>query len=161
MNKSKFVSYIIRVLLIIASIAILVMTGIVVANVIGRIFFHSPIMGTVEIAGLMGVIIAAIAVGYSQRENANVIVEIVANKFPPRMRAIVDVITFFLGLLALAVLTWAVLTDATSAFRDRELTGTLKLVEYPFKYIWGTGLLILCLFLCQFVIESIKRCFRK
>jgi TRAP-type C4-dicarboxylate transport system permease small subunit len=106
--KTKFSQSIIRGLLVIEAVALMAMMGIVVGNVIGRIFFSQPVLGTVELAGLAGVIVVAAAVGFSEREHRNVVVDVVASRFPPRIRAIADAFTLFLSLGAEAFVNWAI-----------------------------------------------------
>jgi len=95
---SKVSHIIIKVLLIIGGIALLVMMAIVVGNSIGRALFRTPIFGTIEIAGLAGVVVVAGAVGFTEREHRNIVVDTAANRMKPNMRALADAFTLFLSL---------------------------------------------------------------
>jgi len=159
--RAKSIQYIIRMLSVIATLALMAMMGTVVGNVIGRIFFKSPILGTVEIAGLAGVILVAIAVGYAEREHRNVVVTVVASRFPPRTRAIADAFTLFLSLGAVAVLSWAILDSAFHAATTGEFTETLAIKTAPFEFAWAIGALILCGFLLQHMIQALIRGIKK
>jgi TRAP-type C4-dicarboxylate transport system permease small subunit len=158
---AKSIQSIIRVLLVIAAVALMTMMGIVVANVIGRIFFKSPVLGTVELAGLAGVVLIAVAVGITEREHRNVIVEVVSRRLPPRTRAIAGAFTLFLSLGAIAFLSWAVFGSALHAATTGEHTETLVIATAPFEFIWAIGALILCLFLLQHMIEAIIKGVKK
>jgi TRAP-type C4-dicarboxylate transport system permease small subunit len=154
---SKLGDVIIKVLLVVASVALMVMMVIVVGNSLGRAFFKTPIFGTIEIAGLAGVIVVAVAVGFAQWEQRNVVVDVVANRFTPRTREIADAFTLFLSLGAVAFMFWAIFNDALNSVAVREIALTTGIPTFPFKLTWAIGVIILCLFLLQHMIETIRK----
>lgn len=160
-SSMKFVRIAIKILHVAAFIALMVMMAIVVANVIGRIFFKSPVMGTLEIAGFAGVIVAAFAIGLAQRENRNVYVDIIASRFPERIRMIIDSLNYLLSLVAVGFICWAVSESAIEAFNQGEYTLTLGIKTYPFRFIWAVGLLLLFFFLTGRLIGLIKGVMKK
>jgi TRAP-type C4-dicarboxylate transport system permease small subunit len=133
------------------------MMVIVVGNSLGRSLFKTPIFGTIEIAGLAGVIVVAVAVGFAEREQSNIVVDVVANRFTPRTRALADAFTLFLSVGAVAFLLWAIFNDALHSLTMREITLTTGVLTTPFKFTWAIGVLILCLFLLQHMIEVFRR----
>jgi TRAP-type C4-dicarboxylate transport system permease small subunit len=147
----------IRVLLVVGAVALMVMMVIVVGNSLGRAFFKTPIFGAIEIAGLAGVVVVAAAVGFAEREQRNVVVDVVANRFPPRTRALADAFTLFLNLGAVAFLLWAIFNDALNSVTTHEITLTTGVFTAPFKFVWAIGVIILCLFLLQHLTEAIRR----
>ena len=156
----RFVRSVFKVMHAAAFIALMAMMAVVVANIIGRIFFKAPVMGTLEIAGFSGVIFVAVAVGFAQRERRNVYVDIVVKHFPTRVRLLVDSFTYLLGLIGVGFLLWAVTESAFEAMFDGEITLMLSVKTYPFRFIWAAGLLVLCGFLLQHLIKFIKECFK-
>jgi TRAP-type C4-dicarboxylate transport system permease small subunit len=154
---SKLSHVITKVLLVIGGIALMVMMAIVVGNSIGRALFRTPIFGTIEIAGLAGVVVVAGAVGFTERERRNIVVDTAANRLKPRMRALVDAFTLFLSLGAVAFLFWTVFNNAIRSLTIREVTLTTGVLIAPFKFIWAIGIIILCLFLLQHMIEAIRK----
>ena len=154
---SKLSHAMIKVLLVVGAVALMVMMTIVVGNSLGRAFFKTPIFGTIEIAGLAGVIVVAAAIGFAEREQKNIVVDVVANRFTPRIRALADVFTLFLSLGAVAFLLWAIFNDALNSLTIRETTLTTGTFTAPFKFTWAIGIIILCLFLLQHMIEAFRR----
>jgi TRAP-type transport system small permease protein len=146
-----------KVLLLVGGVALVVMMVIVVANSMGRALFRIPISGTIEIAGLAGVIVVAVAVGISQRESRNIVVDTVASHLAPRTRAIFDACTLFLSFLAVGFLCWVVFGEAVSAWQLQETTLTTGVSTVPFKFAWAIGILILCMYLIQHVIEAVRK----
>jgi TRAP-type C4-dicarboxylate transport system permease small subunit len=154
---TKFGQVMLRLLLVVGSVAMMVMMAIVVVNSLGRAFFKRPIFGTIEIAGLAGVVVVAVAVGFAERERRNVVVDVVANRFKPRSRALADAFALFLSLGAVAFLLWAVFNDSLYSLAVREVTLTTGISIAPFKFTWAIGLMILWLFLLQHMIEAIRK----
>ena len=109
-------------LLVIGAIPLLIMTAIVVGNSLGRALFRSPISGTIEIAGLAGVIVVAAAVGFTARERGNVAVDVLMGRLKPRVRAVFDTVTFSLSLAAVSFLLYAVILDAFKSLRMDDTT---------------------------------------
>ena len=154
---SKLSHVVIRVFLVVASVALMVMMVIVVGNSVGRALFRKPIFGTIEIAGLAGVVVVAAAVGFAELEQRNVVVDVVANRFKSHTRAIADAFTLFLSLGMVAFMLWAIFNDALNSVAVREITLTTGILTAPFKFIWAIGVIILCLFLLQHMIEAIRK----
>ena len=136
--------------------ALMVMMLTVVANIIGRIFFKSPVMGTLEVAGFCGVVFVSAAIGLAQRERRNIYVDIVVQRFSARWRQISDSFTYFLSLIAVGILCWAITDSAIEALVDNDVTITLSVKTFPFRFIWATGLLILGIFLIKHFIEFLR-----
>jgi TRAP-type C4-dicarboxylate transport system permease small subunit len=136
--------------------ALMVMMLTVVANIIGQIFFKAPIMGTLEIAGFCGVVFVSASVGLAQRERRNIYVDIVVQRFSTGWRRISDSFTYFLSLLAVGILCWAVTDSAIEAFIDDDVTITLSVKTFPFRGIWAIGLLILSILLVKHLFEFLR-----
>ncbi len=154
---SRLSHVVVRVLLVVASVALMIMMVIVAGNSVGRALFRKPIFGTIEIAGLAGVIVVAVAVGFAELEQRNVVVDVVANRFKSRTRAMADAFTLFLSLGAVAFMLWAIFNDALNSAAVGEITLTTGILTAPFKFIWSIGVIILGLFLLKHLIEAIRK----
>lgn len=153
---SKLSHVMMKVLLVVGGFALMVMMTIIVGNSLGRALFRAPILGTIDIAELAGVVVVTVAVGFSEREHRNVVVDVVTNRLTPRTRALVDALTLLLSLGVVAFLFWAMFNDALNALTIREATLTTGIFTAPFKFSWAIGVIILCLFLLQHMIEAIR-----
>jgi TRAP-type C4-dicarboxylate transport system permease small subunit len=154
---SKWIQRLFKVMHLAAFLALMVMMLMVVANIVGRIFFRKPIMGTLEVAGFCGVIVVAFAVAFAQREGRNIYVDLVVQRFSTGLRAIIDSFTYLLSMVAVGIVAWAVFASAVEAYMDQDITLTLSVATYPFRFTWALGLLILFLFLIQHVIGTLRR----
>lgn len=146
----------IKVLLVIGAIALLLMMIDVVGNSLGRALFRTPILGAIEFAGLTGVIVVSVAIGYAERERKNVAVDVITSKLSPRANAIADVVSLFLSFCALGFMLWAILGDAVESFSVQEVTFATSTPIAPFKFTWAAGIFIFCLFLLRNLINAIK-----
>jgi len=147
--------------LVVGGVALMAMMAVIVGNSLGRVFFSTPIRLTIEGAGLAGVILISVAIGFAQRERSNIIVGVVYDRFPQRARIILETFTLFLSLVATICLVWAILKSALKSLRMQELTIASNIPIAPFRVIWAAGALILCLFLAWHLIEDIIKGLKK
>src|SRR5438105_6640123 len=75
-------------------------------DVVGRYFFHAPFAFTVELTQMAMAIVVYFGVGLVTHENAHISADVVTLRLPPRMRALLAVITNLLALGFLAVVVW-------------------------------------------------------
>lgn len=158
---SKLTEALFFVLHIVAFIALMVMMLIVTANIIGRIFLKTPIMGTLEITGFAGVVVVSFAIGFAQRDKRNVYMDILVVRFSPIIRYLVDAVTSILSLIIIGFMFWAVTESAIESFLNEEVTITLSVMTYPYRFAWAAGLLVLCGFLLQNFIRNLFRSIKK
>ena len=161
MNASKLMALLTRVLLITATFAMVVMATIIAMNILGRSLFGRPILGTIDIAGLAGVVFASIAVGYTEWERRNVVMEVIVARFPPRVKAFTDAFGLLLSLGIIGVLTWAMFKEAAYAASFSQTTLVTKLPLAPFKYVWSIGATLLGAILLRNAIVCIVRGFKR
>lgn len=90
----------------IVSPLILVMMFIVIYEIISRFFFNRPTIWVHETSTWLWGIGFLLAGAYAFLENKMVNVEIVRDRFPPRVRAAVDTLSFLSLLLTCGVLIW-------------------------------------------------------
>jgi TRAP-type transport system small permease protein len=151
----------IRVLYAAATVVLMAMTVIIVGNILGRALFNAPIYGTIEIAGLTGAIVVSISVILAERARRNIVVDVVATRFPPRMRAICDGITRLLTAGTLLILFWAMFNFALNSLTGGEYTGTLGISPSPFQFIWAFGLLALFGYVVWHMVEAFRKAGKK
>lgn len=159
--RAKVNRAMIGVLLVVGAVVLMVMMAVIVGNSLGRVFFKTPIFGAIEFAGLAGVILVAVAIGFAERERVNIVVRVVFERFPGQVRIILESITLLLSLGGVAYLFWAILKSALKSLSIHEATITTGVAIPPFKFFWAAGALLLCLFLAQHLIEDIIKQVKK
>lgn len=159
--RSKLGRWTVGVLNVIGAIAMLLMMAIVVSNSLGRVFFHTPVKLTIEGAGLLSVILIAIAIGVAERERINIMVRIIFDRFTGRTRAAVESFTLLLCLGGAAYFFWATFGAFLYSSGIDERTVASRIPLAPFRFVWAAGVLVLCLFLAWHLIEEIIKAVKK
>jgi len=154
---SKYSRLVSAMLLIIGAIPLIIMMVVVTANSLGRAIFRTPITGTIEIAGLAGVIVVAAAVGFTARERANVAVDVLLSQLKPRAKRILDAVTLFLSFAAVCFLLYAIILDALKSFRMEEVTMMMSFPTPLFKLAWAGGVFVLACFLLAHLVTVIRK----
>lgn len=154
--RSKCGQWISKLVIIVASVALLITMVMVVLNVGGRDFFASPILATVEIVGLAGVFLISFALGFTEKERSHIVVRMVVNRLPKRLRLLFSIFTFFLSLGTVALLVWGGFLEAWElAHTPGATTYVLHLDRAPFVFVWVAGCIVFCGFLLNHLIEAL------
>ena len=144
--------WITKVAAALAMVALLVMMVVVVANVIGRGLFSSPLLGTVEIVGLAGVFLISFAIGLTEADRAHVTVMILLNQLSPRLQSFFTLIRFLLCVGITVLLFWAgALQLWESVVRPDMVTPVLRVPKAPFVIVWMCG----CVFLLGYLLKNL------
>ena len=135
-----------RTFMLIAGAFMAAMILVTCANIFLRIVWV-PIKGTFELMGFFGAVATAFVLGYTQLKKAHISVDILVNRFPQRIRTVLDGINYFVCMTFFAVLGWQIFRLATNIWKTGEVTETLRIVYYPFTYGVALGCFLLALVL--------------
>ena len=92
----------VKIMAIIASCFLGAMALLTLGDVVGRYFFNRPILGTWELVGMMLVFAGTWGFAYAQVMKAHIRVDIVLNKFPPRIQAFTNILSYLVGAVGFA-----------------------------------------------------------
>jgi len=127
------------------------------ADVIGRYLFNKPIIGAQEIGTVFLALMVFISWGPTQYARAHVNVELFTPRFPPKLRAITNLVTTFLALILFSLIVW----QAAMTGKDFNEAGRLIYVIHwplaPFQFVVSFGALVLCLVFIMQIIESFSQ----
>lgn len=127
-----------RVLLVLGGLAVLGLMLLATGNVILRIF-HVPYRGTYEIVSFFGAVTIACALGQTQRQKNNIVVEILSERFPPRLKGLVDGVSSLVMAVFFAIVSWQLFVWGTKIAEAGEVSETLRIIFYPFVFTVGVG----------------------
>jgi TRAP-type transport system small permease protein len=161
MMLRRFLQKMNRVLVPTGMGGLIIMMGVVSANVFGRIFFGAPVYGTVEIVGLTGVIFVSLILPYTQLQGENIIVNVLVDKLPPRLRAVTKCFTLFLSMAIVAALAWTGSVRAVEMTQAKEITAIFRIAQAPFRFVWVFGCVIFFAVLVAQFIESLLQVIQK
>lgn len=128
----------------------------VVGNILLRLFGR-PIEGTYEWVGFLTATAIGLALAYCAVQQGHIAVTFLVDKLPPRLQAVIDLIT---GLLAVAFLVLAFLESVvygTSMAISGEVALTTQIPFYPFIYLIALGLLVFALVVLVGLLEPFKK----
>lgn len=144
-----------KVLAAIAGLSIVLMMLLIVANSIIRVF-GDPFSGTTEVVGWLSAISTSFALGYTQIQRGHVDIDLLVEKFPPVVQRLFQSIIYLISICFFLILGWQIVLYGNSLMQSGILSGTLKLIFYPFVYMVAIGFLGLTLALLLDLIKNIK-----
>lgn len=124
---------IVGVIKLISEAVVILLMLLVVADVVGRYFLNSPIKGTFEISSLMMAVVIFFAFGYVALAKGNIKIEIISQRLPRRVQAMLDIVGTAAGALFFGLITWQGVKLVLHAYAANEVTDVLHLATYPVK----------------------------
>ncbi len=151
-EHSRFLNAVDRLCLGAGTVFMLFMALVVVVNVVGRYFFHSPFPATVEIVGLSAAVLISLSLFPSQLHDRNISVPIIVEKLGPRALRVFRASSLALSLCIVAVFIWTGGEYAWEMLSKSEKTSVLRMPMGPFRVVWTLGcLLIFVILAVQFL----------
>jgi TRAP-type transport system small permease protein len=132
----KFMSYI-------GNISIAGMTLLSAADVVGRYFFNSPILGAYEITEYLMLIMVFSYLGITQSQKAHINVDIVFNHLSPGFQAILTRINDVICLLMMIIVSCMGVQKVLANIKTGEASILLKIPDYPFAIFMTIGCVVL------------------
>jgi TRAP-type C4-dicarboxylate transport system permease small subunit len=133
-----------RALLVLAAVLAFLLCFLVVADVLGRVVFNSPVKGTTEIVSLSIVVICYLQAGFAIRSGGMLNVDMFVGKASPRVQSVFAALASLAGLVFFAIICWGSIDGAAHAWTSNEFEGegALRVPVWPARFIvvLGTGL---------------------
>lgn len=154
---TRITDWITRALLVTAAILAFLLCFLVVADVIGRVVFNSPVKGTPEIVSSSIVVICFLQAGYAIRSGGMLSVDALVNKLPPGGRSWVAALGALLGAAFFAFVCWGSIEGATHAWVSNEFEGegALRVPVWPARFVIVLGCALAALSYLLLVFENI------
>jgi TRAP-type C4-dicarboxylate transport system permease small subunit len=141
-------------LMIAGGVSLLALTLLATLNVALRIF-RVPVSGTYEIVSFLGAIVTAGALGYTQKRKDHIVVDILSEKFPAKVKRALDRVNYLLILVFFSIVSWQTFVYAKRLLVTGELSETLKIAYSPFVFLVGVGFAALALTSFLDLIETV------
>ncbi len=136
--------FITRAFLYIAAFLAFSLSFLVVADVLGRVIFNSPVKGTPEIVSTSIVVICFLQAGYAIRSGGMLHVDALVKRLPAAAQSWLTVAGALLGAGFFAFLCWGSVEPAVHAWASNEFEGegALRVPAWPTRFVLvlGTGL---------------------
>lgn len=141
----------------IALVALVLLMCILVIDIIGSKLFHSPIPGSIDILGLIGLFVSGFALAKTQILGNHIKVDFLTTRLPERARNIFNIIS---SLFTMAIILLIIITCTMYAIMLQNTGGgtqTLEIPFYPFVYILASAFVPLLLLIIIELVHSIKK----
>ncbi len=135
-----------RILNWVAGCSLVGMMGLTCADIVLRLF-RRPILGTYEIVGFLGAMVASFAMAQTTIERGHVAVQVVVQRFSSRVQEVIYLITHLLSLLLFVLLAWECVRYANDLWASGEVSMTLQLPFFPVLYGIALSAVTVCLVL--------------
>jgi TRAP-type C4-dicarboxylate transport system permease small subunit len=144
-----FMQPIIHVLVLIGMSVLAVMMFLMAADVILRYFFNSPLPGAYELFEYMMAIVVPFGIVYCAHQGSHVAIDLVVDRFPKKVQAVIGSITSFFSLGLFILITWQNLCYIKEQFDSKLTSAVLLIPVYPFIAVVAIGLGVFCIVLLK------------
>jgi TRAP-type transport system small permease protein len=146
----------------VAMIVLLLLMFLTVGDVVGRYLVGfipglGPIPGAFELTEFMLAVIVLTAIGHTQMKEGHISIDLIVERFSPRVRAIIDTVTHFLSLAMFALVTWRTIKYAQLLYESNDVSGVLRLPVYPFLVVAAISTFMFCLAMLSSFLQSLKK----
>jgi TRAP-type C4-dicarboxylate transport system permease small subunit len=141
-----------HVLLAVAALLTFSLSFLIVADVVGRVLFNSPVRGTPEIVSMSIVIICFLLAGYSVQSGNMLRADILVGLFGRRGPMLSALLSGVLGALFFAIIVWGSYEPAVHAWVSNEFEGegARRIPVWPARFVIVLGsLLVTIIYLGQ------------
>ena len=137
-----------------ASIVVILM-AMVVADIFGRKVLNKPVPMSYEVGAFMLVFIVFMGLAYSQRQKAHIRVEILTLRMPPKIRAVMDMFAYTLGIGIYGLIFYETFKWSYHSFEIGEyVAGLVNIPKWPSQFAVAFGAILISL---QFISDWVYR----
>ena len=155
---SKIVERLALVVLLIGGMGMLFSMFLGVADIVGTQVLLIPVPGPRELTESTMVLIVFGALAYAQIRRSNIRVELVYFQMPPRVRAVMDVITDLAAIAFYGLILQQAIGEAQYSLQINEATvGLIRFPLWPARFILAAGCALMILQLALHLIEDLIR----
>jgi TRAP-type C4-dicarboxylate transport system permease small subunit len=157
----RSISSLSRALNIVGVSTLMIVMILTVADVSLRYLVNHPIAGTFELTEFLLVILASFGFAYTALQNGHVTVDLVIERFSPKIQAVIDTITSLISIGVFVTVTWASILYARSEWKAKAVSTILLLPRFPFILVVAVGCAVLCLALLVNLLNSVNKVVKK
>lgn len=122
-----------------AGVVLIALMLLTTADVAGRYFFNSPITGVFDITHFAVLVMVFLGLAYCGFENGHVAIDVLYDKFNPKLASIVNRLVNFSGFLFFALIAWRGLIESVDVKEFNEASQLVLIPFYPFYYVLAFG----------------------
>lgn len=150
-----------RVMDRIAGFCMVAVMVLVVANILLRVLFNRPILGTYDYVVLLNAVMIGLALAYCAVQNGHIAVGFLVDRLPSRAQAAIDIVMNIAALVFWVLCAWQVAGYAGMMAASGVVSPTSQIPVFPFIYLLALGILALSLVLLARTAQSIMKAVMK
>ncbi len=154
--KPSALSRVERIMRNIAAVCLLGMALVTGADVLLRGALNTPIFGSEEIVGILGIIVVGFSLPYAHYQKSHIGVEILVRRFSRQTRRRIKLVTDTATLGLIGIVAWRMFLYAQSQAETGEVSMNLELPEYQVIYVLAFGFLIYTFCLLGDIVKFFK-----
>ena len=145
-------------LLVVASVLGFLLSFVVVADVIGRVAFDSPLKGTPEMVSSSIVIICYLMCAYAIRSGGMIEVDAFSQHYPPKLKVAMTLLSCGLAILLFGIILWGSWEGLLHAIESGEYEGegALRVPMWPVRLSVVLGSFLAMLSYVELAIRQIQ-----
>lgn len=151
-NTTGIFSYVLARL---GCLALFMMMGLTVVDVVKRHVMNAPILGSFEITRYLIVILIFSFIGYAQSQKAHVSVDIFVNAFPKKAQSLIELFNYSVSLIVMILITWKGYEKAMESMVTGDKPMNLPIPEFPFVFFLAFGCGIMCIELVRDILRTV------
>lgn len=157
LQADNYANRLIGVLTRLAWVSLFFMMILTVADVVMRKVFNNSILGALESTELAMIVLIYFALAHVETVDGHVKVDLIVDRFGPRVQAAFDVLTQLIGSLMFGLMTLSSLYYAERMRATGQVTQDLWIPLWPFVYVVAIGLALMCLVLFFKCLRALDR----
>jgi TRAP-type C4-dicarboxylate transport system permease small subunit len=138
----RFVEVTLRTFQILGMAIVVALMLLTVAHVVGRYLFDFPMLGVVEISGLMVITLVFFAAPYDFFIDRHIAVDVIVRRLPPRLSLAVNCFTYLVTLVVVTLAMVWTIKKGEQLSASGSVTDMLRIPIYPFYFVVALGWLI-------------------
>jgi TRAP-type C4-dicarboxylate transport system permease small subunit len=144
-----------KILGIVAIGVLVAMMLFTVLDVFLRAFFNRPIRGDVELIEVGMVCTSFLGLAWCAMQGMHIKVDLVVSFLPTRVRGIIDIFGYLLGVGMSALLAWQGFLEGIANWKMNTVSATLEFPLFPFYWVVALGFAALCLAILVLLTRSL------
>ncbi|MFO7952664.1 MAG: TRAP transporter small permease [Bacillota bacterium] len=129
----------------IAGIILAATVFLVVANILGRIFFQQSFIVAHEVVGYLTAAVIGLALARCALENGHIAIDFILERFEYRIQRIIDFLVGIPVFPFLLFIAFNLFTYGSRIAESGEVSPTAQLIFYPFIYLVAIGFFMLAM----------------
>jgi len=140
-----------------AGFCMVAIMAVVVLNILLRVIFNRPLLGTVDYVSLLTAVCIAVGLAHCALQNGQIAIEFVYQKLSPQIQGLIGTVINAAALLFWGAAAWFIVDYARTTAKSGMVASTTPIPLAPFIYMVALGFAALGLVLIIKTAESIRK----